>query len=171
MATLVSRFAITTFIFAGCHYLFFSSDICYATQSNGLVKIDGKHIKRLVLLGEHKMEIFTNLNESIKLPVGKYQISEIELQDNYICRQYDLHNLPKNFAEINVKENEAAVLKFGGPLTQSIKIERRGNSLLLNYKLQGIGGEDYSERQRNKAPHFAVYKGDVQIGSGTFAYG
>ena len=168
MVAAVFRFAITTFILAGCGYLFFSSDVCLANEPNGVVKIEGKHIKRLVLLGEHKTETLTNLNESVEIPAGKYQISEIVLQDDYICRQYDLF---KSSSEINVKENETAVLKFGGPLTQILKIERRGNSLELSYKLQGIGGENYSEQRREKAPQFRVFKGDVQIGSGTFAYG
>ena len=147
--------------------LFAASGFCHAGEPNGLINIEGKHIKRLVLGGEHS-ETFNEPNGSIKLPVGAYHIAEIELQGGYISRQY---NLPKNIGEITVKEGESSVIKLGAPLTQSVKIERRGNSLQLSCKLQGIGGEDYSEQQRSNAPRFAVYKGDVQIGSGTFAYG
>jgi hypothetical protein len=157
------RFTIVNVMLAS---LFVASGFCHAGEPNGLIEIEGKHIKRLVLSGEHS-ETFNEPNESITLPIGTYQIAEIELQGGYISRQY---NLPKNVGEITVKEGESAVLKLGDPLTQRLKIVRCGNSLQLSYNLQGIGGEDY-EQPRNNAPQFAVYKGDVQIGSGTFSYG
>jgi hypothetical protein len=148
--------------------LFSAAGVCKAGEPKGLIKIEGKHIQRLVLFGQSDRETFKDPNETIELPIGTYQISEIELQGGYIVRGY---NLPRNSDEITVKEGESAVLKFGAPLTQSVNVERHGDSLQLSYKLQGIGGENYSEQQRESPPKFAVYKGDVQIGSGTFAYG
>jgi hypothetical protein len=161
------RLVVVKIILAGFCCLVIASGICYAGEPNGIVRIEGKCIKQLVFSGKHR-EVFTEPNESITLPVGTYQIFEIELQDEYVSHQY---NLPPNTAEITVKEGNSVVLKFGAPLTQSVKVERRGNLLQLSYKLQGIGGEVYSNENRDKAPQFAVYKGDAQIGSGAFKYG
>jgi hypothetical protein len=167
----VFRFGVIKFLLFILGFLFMGAGFSFAGEPNGLIKIEGRHIKRLVLIRQsenYKKETFLEPNESIRIPLGQYQISEIELRGGYTSYQY---NLPKNIGEITVKEGESSVVKLGAPLTQSVKIERRGNSLQLSCKLQGIGGEDYSEQQRNNAPRFAVYKGDVQIGSGTFAYG
>ena len=150
----------------GCLSLAAGSSL--ASEPNGIINIQGKHIQRLVLtqqFAKHKVLKFNEPNESIKVAPGKYRISELELQGGYQIGGGGPDR------QITVEEGKPATLKVGGPLSQSVKVSRQGSWLKLDYKLEGIGGEQYSDSQREKAPTFAVYQGDVQIGNGTFAYG
>jgi hypothetical protein len=72
-----------------------------------------------------------------------------------------------------VESNETATLKIGGPLKNTVEIRRVGRVLQLAYKLTGIDGKVYvpTVRDLKNPPKFAVFRGDKEIGSGTFAYG
>jgi hypothetical protein len=63
------------------------------------------------------------------------------------------------------------VFKVGAPLKQTVKTQRQGRILVLNYELLGIGGEIYTDSNRNKPPTFTVYKGDKEIASDKFEFG
>jgi hypothetical protein len=63
------------------------------------------------------------------------------------------------------------VLKLGAPLAQTVKVQRQGSVLVLNYELLGSGGEKYSGSNRSKPPTFTIYKGDKEIASDKFEYG
>jgi hypothetical protein len=149
-------------VLVGCFNL--TSYISYAAEPNGILKIDGKNIKHLILNGKHR-QVFEEPNEIIKLPVGTYYVSEIKLQGDYLSHPY-----VKSHTFI-IQEGKKAVLKLGAPLTQNVNVTRRGNSLLLNYKLQGIGGETYSPERRDSSPKCTIYKDNKEIGHCSFKYG
>jgi len=72
-----------------------------------------------------------------------------------------------------VRSDERATLAVGGFLTNSVSVTRRGEVLVLSYRLAGQDGSDYSfapDRPRTE-PEFAVYQGDKKIASGKFQYG
>jgi hypothetical protein len=142
-----------------------------ASEPNGLINLQGKGIQRLVLtqqFGENESQTFNEPNESIKVAPGKYRVSQLELRGGYSMIRGDPG---RRNCQITVEEGKSATLKVGGPLSQNVKVTRQGCRLKLDYKLDGIGGEHYSDSLREKAPTFAVYRGDVQMGNGTFAYG
>ena len=72
-----------------------------------------------------------------------------------------------------MKKNETETLKVGGPLDNSVEVKRIGRVLQFSYKLVGADGKEYTSRNGNKenAPKFAVFKGNKEIGSGTFSFG
>jgi hypothetical protein len=137
-------------------------------QALGELKIEGKHIERIILRQKDgSSKWFDKPGRTIELPPGRYQLQESRLEGGYICvRGAGIKN-----KWITIAENKPAVLKVGAPLKQTIKVRRRGKALVLDYKLLGIGGESYTNEIRNKPPSFVVYKGDEELISGRFEYG
>ncbi len=142
-------------------------------QAWGELKLTGKHIKELVLFGRKGLrETFDEPNESVKLPAGQYRIQTLLVgRGEYICQCLDLYRQK----EITVDANKLTELNIGAPLKQTVKVERQGSFLILNYDLRGVGGEEYrkfgAKGRENSEPQFAIYQGDNKIASGTFRYG
>jgi hypothetical protein len=65
------------------------------------------------------------------------------------------------------------IVNAGGPLTNTVTIQRRGQSLVLNYRLIGAGGESYRPLSsvKSEPPRFAIYWGDRLLESGDFEFG
>ena len=136
--------------------------------AQGELKIEGKYIKQLTLERRGGENVkFNQPAESIKVAVGKYRLQEVQLESGYTCRRWMVPD--QNWIEVG--EDKPAVLKAGAPLKQVVTAQRQGRLLTLNYKLLGIGGENYAGYDRSKPPTFTVYKGDERITSGTFEYG
>ena len=157
---------ITTLFFWGMGVCF-----CEAKETDrqdsafGELKLQGKYIERLVLRRKDgHTESFDQPAEIIKLPVGEYRLLEAHLMGGYTFRF-----LSGDW--ITVSEDKPAVLKVGAPLKQTVKAQRRGRILALNYQLLGVGGEMYTSANRNKPPTFNVYKGDKEIASDKFEFG
>jgi len=91
-------------------------------------------------------------------------LQEAHLKNGYSCRTMGRDR-------VMVAEDKPAVLKVGAPLKQTVKAQRRGRILALNYELLGVGGEMYVSANRTKPPTFTVYKGDKEIASGKFEFG
>jgi hypothetical protein len=138
-------------------------------QKVGELNLQGQHIERLVLSqkdGSRKK--FDKPGETIKLPVGEYRLQEVRLQGGYSCGI----TTPISDADwVTVAEDKPAVLNVGAPLKQGVRVERWGRFLVLNYELLGVGGEKYTQADRNKPPTFTVYKAGKEIASGKFEFG
>lgn len=146
---------------------------CQAQEANkqnsavGELKLEGKYIERLVLRRKNgRTERFDQPSEIIKLPVGEYRLLESHLKGGYKCRS---SRTPYNW--ITAAEDKPAVFKVGAPLKQTVKTQRQGRILVLNYELRGLGGEIYTSSDRSKPPTFTVYKGDKEIASDKFEFG
>jgi hypothetical protein len=144
----------------GCCFLL--GNISLAAEPNGFLKIEGKYVKHLVLNGKS----FDEPNEIISLPPGIYRLSEIRLQGDFVSHPYKIAS-----SKINIEENKTTLLKMGAPLNQSVDVLRKGNSLILNYQLQGIGGELYFPEMRDDPPKCTIYAGDKEIANCSFKYG
>jgi uncharacterized protein (DUF736 family) len=72
-----------------------------------------------------------------------------------------------------VRKNETLTFKTGGPLNNSVTVKHIGRVLQFSYKLVGADGKEYTSRNTDKdnAPKFAVFKGNKEIGAGTFSFG
>lgn len=137
--------------------------------ARGELKIEGTHIARLVLRRDDgHSEEWSNLSGSINLPVGTYGLGQLTLRGDYTCQPQGLTAM----GPIKVTEDKPAILKAGGPLQQTIKVKRQGRTLVIDYHLQGIGGEEYTAPRRmdNRAT-FTAYRGDKTIAAGNFEYG
>ncbi len=80
---------------------------------------------------------------------------------------------PKAAAQSVMKEEKAAACRAAAPLNHTVRIERIGSYLNLDYELIGADGKKYSlwEINDRSRPAFAVYQGDAKIGGDTFEFG
>jgi hypothetical protein len=149
--------------------------LCQAQETNdqdpttGEIKLGGKSIIRLILRREdnNEKEEFRRPEQTIKLPTGKYSLHEVHLEGGYIC--YASRG-PKRHL-VSVTSDETATLKIGAPLEQTVKVNRQGRNLAMNYELLGVGGEKYTGGNSGEPPIFTVYRGDKEIASDKFEYG
>lgn len=160
---------ITTLFFWGIEVCF-----CEAQETGrqnsafGELKLQGKHIERLVLRRKDgRTERFDQPAETIKLQVGEYRLLETHLKGGYICRS----SRTPTGDWVTAAEDKPAMLKVGAPLKPTVKTQRQGRILVLNYELRGLGGEIYTSSERNKPSTFTVYKGDKEIASDKFEFG
>ena len=82
---------------------------------------------------------------------------------------------PKTLARSRYRmdKEKAAQYMAAAPLNHTVRIERSGSYLKLNYELIGTDGKKYDLWQINdrSKPTFAIYKGDDKVGGGTFEFG
>jgi hypothetical protein len=135
----------------------------------GELELEGESIVRLILRreGNNQTETFRRPEQIIKMPTGKYTVQEVHLDGGYI---YYASRDPRH-RRVTITSDEPATLKIGGPLKQTVKVSREGRILVMNYKLLGIGGEQYTNGSRADPPTFAVYRGDKWIASDKFEFG
>ena len=134
----------------------------------GELELEGKSIVRLILRreGDNEREEFRRPEQIIKLPTGKYTVQEVHLDGGYIC---SASRGPTR--RLVVTSDEPATLKIGGPLKQTVTVNRQGRLLVMNYQLAGIGGEQYTNGTGGEPPTFTVYRGDKEIISDKFEFG
>jgi hypothetical protein len=134
----------------------------------GELKLEGKHIERLVLCRKNgQTEQFNEPNQVLRLGVGKYRLQYVSLKGGYTCNSLRT----SMYDWITIAENEPALLKMGAPLKQILEVKRQGKTLIMNYKLLGVGGEAYINADRSNPPGLTIYKGDKEIVNSSFAYG
>lgn len=146
----------------------FTAGISYSEES-GELRLEGTQIELLVLQGKDgPIQRYDHPRETIRLPVGEYRLQDVRLKGgyNYSSRGTSTYNW------VTVTEDKPTAFKVGAPLKQTVKIERQGPILVLNYELTGTGGETYtSASNRSKRPTFTVLKGDKEVGAGEFEFG
>lgn len=141
--------------------------ISYSEES-GEIRLEGEHIERLILRRKDgSSQRFDYPGETIRVPVGEYRLEDVRLKSGY-----NFSRRTSSYHWVTVTEEKPAALKVGAPLKQTVKIERQGPVLVLNYELTGAGGETYtSMSNRDKRPKFMVFKDDKEVGSGQFEFG
>ena len=135
----------------------------------GELELEGKSIVRLVLRreGDNEREEFRRPEQITKLPTGKYAVQEVHLDGGYI---YYASRGPRRRL-VSVTSDEPATLKIGGPLKQTVKVNRQGRLLVMNYELLGVDGEQYTDGTSGEPPTFTIYRGDKEIISDKFEFG
>jgi hypothetical protein len=133
----------------------------------GQLDVTGKFIRRLVLTGLSNTVILNQPSGVMKVPTGNYDQSDVRVGKN------DVETSSKYSGRIFVGGAAPAVLKIGGPLTNSVAVTRHGRDLQFDYRLVGAGGETYQAVNENRShpPEFAVYKDGKKIASGAFEFG
>jgi hypothetical protein len=156
----------TFFVFFATALAFGADHVCLSREM-GELRLEGQHIERLVLCEKDgHTEQFSRPDKTIKLPVGDYRLQDVRLKDGFIYSSRGT----SEYHWVTVAGDEPALFKVGGPLKQTVKIERQGPILELNYELTGVGGESYAIT-RGKRPQFTVFKGEKEVASGQFEFG
>jgi hypothetical protein len=136
------------------------------SSPRGELRIEGQYIHKVNLEGEQSQEL-TDPCGVERVPVGAYVVQSVELKGGFVSAG----QMSGRLGKIVVTEDTPTVLKAGGPLRQEITASRQGRLLILNYRLVGVGGENYRNSLPGRAPRFTVLRGDKAIGSGHFEYG
>jgi hypothetical protein len=138
------------------------------TSGMGELRIEGRAIERLVLADSNdNQKEFDRPGAAVTLPEGEYRLREVALEGGYHCWP---HQVPEG-SRVVVSGDRPAMLKVGAPLSQRVKPERRGSSLVLNFEVVGGAGERYSPPTSTSKPHVVVYRHDKPILSTDFEYG
>jgi hypothetical protein len=138
----------------------------------GQLKLEGEFIKRLVLEADSSLVLLDSPEATIGVPAGNYRQSSIFLDGGQAgLFQANLHQHRSN--DISVSEGASTVLKIGGPLCNSVEVQRSGKVLTLKYELLGIDGYNYTSLQgrSENPPTCAVYNKGKEIATGKFEYG
>jgi hypothetical protein len=138
------------------------------TPSVGTLRIKGQGIERFVLQGETGPQmVYYHREPNLVLAAGSYRLEEVVLQGEYSSSGLQI---PAEARELRIEPGGLVTLKLGAPLRQTVRVERWGRSLVLNYQLFGQGGESYAvtRRQATKPPAFVIYQGENKIVSGNF---
>lgn len=103
----------------------------------------------------------------VQLPLGTYQLREVWVRHGTSLA------LQVPDRRIAVQPNTPATLIAGGPLTNSVTLERHGRDLVIDYQLLGQDGGVFHRMpvDRTKPPRFAIHKGGRQLASGQFEFG
>lgn len=72
-----------------------------------------------------------------------------------------------------MNQGKMAKYRAGAPLNHTVRVERMGSYLKLDYELIGADGKKYDLWGISEHPNltFSVYRGDTRIGAGKFEYG
>ena len=140
----------------------------------GELKLTGKYIKRLVLPGTKCTVVLDDPAPAVKAPVGSYSQCQVQLKQGgaeaYRETGVRFGGLSTDKVTV-VNATHPAILTVGGPLTNSVTVNRHGRSLNLGYQLLGAGGETYQLLGARRQPEFAAYRADKKIASGKFEFG
>ena len=138
----------------------------------GQLELEGKFIKRMVLEAGSSLVLLDSPEATIGVPAGNYRLSYIFLDSGDTgLFQADLNR--QQSEDISVSKGESTVLKIGGPLCNSVEVQRIGKVLTLEYELLGIDGYNYNSLRGRveNPPTFAIYNKGKEIATGKFEYG
>jgi hypothetical protein len=137
----------------------------------GELKITGEFVRRVTLEGGPYLVVLDRPGVTARAPVGRYNSTRLCLEKGGTEAYLDAQTQAAS-GRLSISENAPAVLRAGGPLTNSVSVNRRGKQLSLNYRLVGVGGVyQVANQDRSHPPEFAIYQGEKKIASGRFQYG
>jgi hypothetical protein len=148
----------------------------------GELKLTGRFINRLVLTGsrgaparERMTVILDSPQPVVKIPTGSYGECRVGLKAGGVeaCRELNRYGGPPSKPTVVLGNGAPAVLAAGGPLTNSVSVNREGRRLALSYQLVGADGARYQlpGNDRLHPPEFAIAKDGKVIASGKFEFG
>ncbi|MEI7732170.1 MAG: hypothetical protein WCO56_21525 [Verrucomicrobiota bacterium] len=142
------------------------------TVALGELKLSGKYIQRLMLdQGSHFKAIVDAPAATLSIPAGTYSQISVHLKQGASEASRDAD---RSTMSVTVNAQKTANLVVGGPLTNSVTVQRRGSAMLsFNYQLLGADGHAYRRLGVNQSepPQVTISQGGKQIASGKFQYG
>jgi hypothetical protein len=134
----------------------------------GDLQLTGAGAYRLVLLGMDTTVMLDTPGATAKVPTGHYTQKTVWLRSE---KSAAVNNARPGAFEI--LPHRPYSIPAGGPLTNLVVLGRRGNTLTLNYKLVGTGGEAFTlyPQDRAKPPQFKILRQQRQVLAGKFEYG
>jgi hypothetical protein len=134
----------------------------------GGIKINGALLNRLVLESEHGYTVVLDTPATeARGPLGTYKLSGIWVKND------GAEARAASTRQVKVTDQSPTLLSAGGPLTNSVSIQRRGKFLVLSYQLVGLDGGTYQlqNEDRSNPPEARIFYKGKQLAAGKFAYG
>ncbi len=145
------------------------------TVQLGDLQITGSHIQRIVLRDASRAAVLDVPGGNVRVPVGNYSSFNVHLQNDGQGASLKTGFLNRGLNRtISVQAEKPAVLAVGGPLTNTVTLNRRGSMLVLNHSVVGAGGDAYEldgGKDYEHPPKFAISQGDKQLATGKFEFG
>jgi len=138
----------------------------------GALRLTGKYVNRLVLTRDSNPSLTVVLDAPgvlEKAPRGVYHFG-LTLKQGGVEAHRQVYGVATN-PQIIVGGADPVVLAAGGPLTNTVTVDRSGKNLRLSYQLVGAGGQSYELQGQRKEPEFAVFRAGKKIDSGRFQFG
>jgi hypothetical protein len=136
----------------------------------GDLGIKGSLLNRLIIEPDKEgyTVVIDSPGASAQMPVGSYRLSEIWAKKDSAeawCNSSQRISV--------VADKPATNILAGGPLTNSVSVNRRGKSLVLSHRLVGVDGGDYQLQSddRQHPPEVTIFLGEKKVNTGKFAYG
>lgn len=138
-----------------------------AQASLGRLQVRGQFLYRLILKDASGYEaILDSTFDDEPVPAGSYQNAEVWLRHE-TGEAFYMGALP-----VHIRANERLTLVAGGPLTNTVTAQRRGEDLVMTYRLTGLRGLEYKlSDNRTNPPSCRILAGDKELALGKFAYG
>jgi len=138
------------------------------SSAMGKLIIEGQSIRHLFLQRPDSMlAVVSAPTGPVELPIGTYCNPRVFLENS---RPQELIYAQAGMT-LDVTKDGSPALKIGGPLINSVEVDQKGNTLQMNYKLIGAGGETYSDSTRKYPPRFTIRNHGLTVNSGQFAFG
>jgi hypothetical protein len=135
----------------------------------GELKIEANGCRALSLREERRILFLDKPEGTIAVPAGRYRVDNCVL-DSELGQRVGL-TFARYDGQVSVPPGQAASLRLGLPLHNTVAVTRDRNVLHLAYQLVGAGGEVYHDFDVRNRPLFRIYKGPLRIGGGTFGFG
>ncbi|MCL4176265.1 MAG: hypothetical protein KJ072_00750 [Verrucomicrobia bacterium] len=141
----------------------------------GEVRFTGQHLQRALLTEGPWTVVLEEPAGTVAVPYGTYASSVVYVRKGEsAARLQQTGVFPTGVRHPIVVEpgTPPAVVTTGGPLTNSVVVQRHGQSLVLGYQLIGAAGEAYRPLSlAGEPPRFAIYHGERLLESGNFEFG
>lgn len=114
--------------------------------------------------------IYRSSGSSMLLLPGRYLIAGINFKDGYSVAPC----VDESSEELTLTPGKTRRPDIGMTLTPSVAVKRVGRTLKLDFRLLDASGRKYRAnggQRQAYTPHFVIYQGDREIGSGDFEYG
>ena len=136
-----------------------------ASPETAGVELKGKYLSHISLEGNWHV-LLDRFPENLELPVGTYTKTRVLLEKpgseyRAMCKTDD---------PIVIGKNTLNRLAIGGPLQNKIKAKMRITSLVMEYRLEGVGGREF-DLFGSSRPGFRIKKDGETIHKDLFDYG
>jgi hypothetical protein len=140
----------------------------------GQVWFTGQHVRRALLADGPWTVVIEEPTGTLSVPQGTYRTHMVHLRKGDAEARLERGwSGPGALRQpVIVHADTPALVTAGGPLTNTVTVQRRGQSLVFNYQLIGAGGETYRPgRNSGEPPRVAIYHGERLLESGNFEFG
>ena len=138
---------------------------------SGTLELRGERVARIIMAGKDGAPtvVITPPARQQPVPVAAYGHHEIYVDGGAAAGPF----FASSEELLQVKEGELTPYPYGGPLNNSITVDRSGRTLNFEYCLRGAGGLEYSSQNRagGAPPQVVISKSGEEVASGTFDYG